>query len=321
MAINGLEIDNIIKSMSTGQAENLYYDRSKDSRFKYIAKGKEGVVYKLGHYAIKFMKNSDRSNNEIVAIKKIINRPEFINFIRFYCVKEIGDYTVYVMNLAKDHLRNWYKDKHSDCDWISMLFQILVGMYQLNIILGMYHNDLKRKNVLYDDSPQVLHYNINGIEYQIKTKSVFYISDFSHASKENKHVANISDEYFVKYELFRKIFTDVMSTELCNDKYSIKYVEDYIFDGKPLTDEYKQYYKEKEASIKKKFGNNKKMYDYIMKKTIASYGIEHNMIDITPFKSKISSPSKQVIDLFENLDYSDLEKSIGEVYALYSKLC
>jgi len=312
--INGSEINNLIKDLSEEQVEKLYYHKSQDLRFKYIARGKEGIVYKFGNYAIKFMKNEDRSDKEITAIKKIITHPEFINFIKFYLIKEIGKYTIYVMNLAQDHLRNWYKDKHSDHDWVSMLFQILVGMYQLNNVLHMYHNDLKRKNVLYNVSNQELNYNINGKTYTLKTKYVFYISDFSHASTENKHVANISDEYFVKYELFRKIFTDVMTEELCNDSNSIKDVEHYIFKDKPITDEYKEYYKSHEISIKKKFGNNKKMFDYVMKKTVASFGIEHDMIDITPFKNKVASPSKQVIDLFENLDFNNLEACIDQVY-------
>ncbi len=316
--INGLEINNIVKNITNNVAEKLYYNKNNDSRFKYIARGKEGIVYKLGNYAVKVMKNSDRSEKEIIAIKKIIEHPEFINFIRFYLVRETDEYTLYVMNLAKDHLRNWYKDKHTDQEWISMLIQILIGMYQLHNILKMFHNDLKRKNILYDyhDKVQTINYNIEGKTYKLKTNYIFYISDFSHASTENKHVANISDEYFIKHELFRKIFTDIISIELCNDEYSIKDVENFIFKNKQITDEYKQYYKEHENKIKHKFKNNKKMFEYVMKKTIASFGIEHDMIDITPFKDKISSPSKKVIELFENIDHNNILKSIDDAFSL-----
>ena len=320
--INGNDINNIIDKFDKQELEKLYNFKSKDTRFKYIARGKEVIVYKLGNYAIKIMKTDDSSDNEIVAIKKIINHPEFINFIRFYFVKEIENYTIYCMNLAKDHLRNWYKNTHTDIEWLSMLIQILIGMYQFNILLKMFHNDLKRKNVLYDyhDKIQILNYNINGKIYQLKTKYIFYISDFSHASPENKHVANISDEYFIKHELFRKIFTDVISNELIDDKYSKQYIEDYIFKNTQKSEEYKKYYQEHEQKINNKFKNNKKMIEYVLKKTIISYGIEHDMIDITPFKNKISSPSKQIIDLFSKLDFNNLEECIYESFNLLKKL-
>ena len=54
--MNGNEINNIIKNLSESELDYLFNQKSKDTRFKYIGKGMQGIVYKLENYAIKIIK-------------------------------------------------------------------------------------------------------------------------------------------------------------------------------------------------------------------------------------------------------------------------
>lgn len=321
--INGNDINKIIKQLSDQDLIKLFNKSFQDKRFSEIASGKEGIVYKLGNYAVKIMKNVDRSDKEISAIKLLTLHYEFQNFINFYMITETKTMTVYVMKLAHGTLRDWYRLNHTDCDWISMFIQVLIAMYQMNNVLKIFHNDLKRKNVLYEKlvNPKTLIYNIEGKIYKLTTKYIFYISDFSHASNESIQAANISDEYFIKYELCRKIFTDYLSEEFKSDKYTIDYVKKYIFKDNKESDEFKQYIKEQQDKINKKFKGNNKMYNFIMKKVITSFGIEHNMIDIIQIIHKIKTPSRKVTYIVEQFDDKNIIKNINNLFELYHKIC
>lgn len=318
-------INSLLKTLKLDYIHKLYRLKANDNNFKYIAKGGQGVVYRINNssYAIKIIKKIHLTNREKLA-SDIIERSGDINFIKYHLIHNIDSYVLIVMDLADGTLAEWVKVNHSECDWFNMIFQIVMAVYIMGTKYKMLHTDMKPKNILYKryDVPQILKYDINGKHYTIKSKYLFIISDFGHAilldHPESMKNYNRSDiEQFIKsnadlYELasiYKRILVDhimltydinELKTMGKNDQHFVSYYNDTVNDAERNLAKYPQNIKEK-----------------MIARSIAYYLVEKNMISIDDTKI----PSKNVINILDSILYNSIEKILGDTHAVLTKMC
>jgi len=310
--INGTTINNIVKNLNIQGLQNLYWNKSRDKRFKYLSSGNQGTVYKLGNYVVKIVEQNDYSPNEVNAIKLIIEHPEFYNFVRYYGIWKTKNYIVYVMNFINYDFRKWFEQKNSDRDWLIMLFQMLMILYQMHDVLKIYHNDLQMKNIMCSkyDTKQKLIYFINDTKYEIETNYIFRLIDFGSASHENQKVSYVSDDDLLKTFLKKLITIEILNT------YKTK--EDILKNIK-LTEDFKAHIKYRQDKLDNRVKHrqmNQNTANDLMRKEIIYYAIDNNLIDISKFKDKISKPGQDVIKLFEYYETHDILENINMTYKL-----
>ncbi len=309
--MNGNDINKIIKNLNDYELNKLYWNKSNDKRFKFLSSGNQGSVYKLGNYVVKITNKKDFSQNEFNAIKLITEHLEFNNFVKYYCITQTQNYVIYVMNYINYDLRKWFEVNHSDHEWLLMLFQILVSLYQMHNILKIYHNDLQIKNIICskNDKEQKLVYNINNKKYEIKTKYIFYIADLGSVSSENIKAAYVSDD-----DLLQTFLKKLITIELLK-KYKTK---EEILKQINQTNAFKEYIKIKkdklDARVKRK-QMNQEIADELLKKEIIYYSIDNNLIDISEIKNNIKIPSQKIIKLFDYFKEHDVIENIEIVYS------
>jgi len=310
MMINGLEINNLIKDLSEKQVEQLYYHKSRDSRFTYIDEGKEGIVYKFGNYAVRFIKTGEKDPKESKVIKnkekvereakviKLITEHNFVNFVKFFLIHNIGKYVVYVMQYLQGTLSNWWYDiKHKTAyDYLCMMEQILISIYQMNHIMKFYHNDLKFANVMFNElkNPINLKYNIEDKEYTFETKYIIYMIDFGQSGFKKDHGRLINDNEFPS-AIYRKFFENYLG-----DDYM-----DYI----EQTNELSKYYKDILKEQKRKD---------IAKKIILSYAIDHDLLD-SSLEKKITKIPFEILHMFGSYDKDDMIGNIETTCEMMQK--
>lgn len=310
--INGNDINSILKSISDDKFKELYNTTNRiiDSRFKYLNAGQQGVIYKLGNYVVKIIHKKDFSENETNIIKVITNHDEFNNFVKYYFIHKTQNYVCYVMNTIEHSLRKWFDEIHSDKDWASMLLQIIFSLYQMNIQLKIFHNDLQIKNIMYthNKDPKKLIYNIDGKKYEIKTNYIFYITDLGCASYTNAKAAYVADDELL-YTFLKKILTKQMLLMYKTKEDIIKIMK--------IDDKFELF---KIAIIKKmddkiKYKKmNKNLANEFIRKEIIYYALDNELIDMKIILDKITSPSKKIINLLLFYKTHNFIENINKTY-------
>ena len=303
---------NIIKKLTDTELEQLYWNKYINKEFKFLSSGNQGSVYKFGHYVVKIIKYEDFSIDEFNAIKLVISHQEFNNFVKYYSIERTKNYVIYVMNFINYDLRKWFDNNHTDKEWLLMLFQILVSLYQMHNILKIYHNDLQIKNIICEkfDKEQNLVYHINNKTYIIKTKYIFYIADLGSAKKENIKAAYISDDDLIQTFLKRLITKELLK---------IYKTKEDILKNVIMNEEFKTHIKIRQDKLDKRVKHRQMTQNIandLMKKEIIYYAIDNNLIDTEHIKNKITNPSLKIIKLFDHYAKNDILNNIDMTFVL-----
>jgi len=297
-------------------------------KLTYINYGREGVVYKLGQYALKFYREKNHATNELEIIKKYIipmNGGLSDNFLKVYNLTNIFGHAVIIMELIEGNLQNWVLSKHSDNEWLIMLFHVLCGILFMQCSMRIFHSDVRPKNILFSIIPEpitvkyVIKDKYTTINTTFSTNTFFKIADFGKATglnlKHNRHPRQ-SIKLFIESnadlshmrELYIRLAVDSLT-------YSHT-LKDLIEIGK--NDEYfKGYLKKKEQQINSYMPDD--MKEPTLFRAVAYYLIEKKYFDLNNFPDtgKVHMPSQKIrdiLDLFEiTKDSKSLVKLIGNI--------
>ena len=190
---------------------NDFIDNETGKKYKYISKGREGVIFEVENKIIKIFKEIDINKimkefyltgifNEIKIFKKYV--------VKMYEYYLSLDKPVIIMEKMDGTLEEWgekmvknifnIKSDEIDLTWKSMIFQIVVGFKLVNN-LGVLHNDAKPVNILYkikkfkpNDKSKKIHF-IEGVKYEVPNIFKFKIADFG-AAQILKYAVNEMDE-------------------------------------------------------------------------------------------------------------------------------
>lgn len=309
---------NIIKSLSYHDIITLIRNSNDkaNKNFKFIGKGGEGVVYKINNYAVKIYRQQNKQhkeNNEIKILKKLnelLNKNITNNFIKIYDFVWIHNFDILVMELVNGDLEKWVKIKHSDTEWLIMIFQILYGLIVLQKYLKLYHSDMKPKNILFKKvNNGVYKYVINNdnndkvASISFQTDTIFMIGDFGHAQMLTnsgeimKYIENNSDLLQLS-SFHRRLVVNMME--------NIYTLENLIEIGKKHK-QFQKYFVWSKAKIDKDLKNfDEKTKNNMLFRSLAYYLIEYDYININdlPICEKDYSclPSKKIIKILESLD-------------------
>lgn len=307
--IIGNDINIIINKLSERELLNLYNNKSHDKQFKYIAEGYQGIVYKLGNYAIKICEIDKHTKEEYPIIKILTEHNDLKNFIKFYHVRKTDKFVVYVMQYVQYTLKKLFDNKNiTDNEWLNIMFQLLVSMYNMINDLKLYHNDLKFDNVMFDEviSPIKLIFNVNHVNYEITTKYIIYVIDFGQSSFDKNKGRLINDIEFIS-TIYKKFILEV----LLHEKDFLKYIKQ--------TNELVKYMND--LKNKPKFAKQKKDFiDYIVKKLTTAYAIDNNLLNIKSCEEKYKDlPYKNIISydllhFFGTFDKNNLLDSIKRTF-------
>lgn len=181
--------------INLNECKKKIYDRS-----KFLGKGGQGSVYKIesptcGGVVLKvYHKKTDekqiyREINILDRVKKLIEDnicPNFLYYYDFFKIKKNNETDINIlMEYADGDLEKWVCETHSDVEWLSLLFQFIVGVHIIQKYLKGYHSDLKPKNIFFiktnKKDNQYLEYIINTKSYYLQnTGYLFILSDYGH---------------------------------------------------------------------------------------------------------------------------------------------
>jgi hypothetical protein len=291
--------------------------------YKFLGKGGTGVVYKVKDnsnqdeiYAIKIIPKSKFNLNEYkigVYLNGLLNS-ESINFIRTYDKIEYKDYILLKMELLEGNLAEWSKTLHTDQEWFLCILQIIINLRMLQQKINLFHRDMKPKNILYKnyDNQVKFIYELNDKTYEINTKTIFYITDFTHSKcdlneSKNNFISNYetldNDLYELKSLPQRLRVDKLIKTKSSSELQEIASSSEY----------FKGYYEEE----KKKIDNKLKSYpEHVREKhllrNICYFIVENKLIkiDISDIMSEI------VEDVLEMLLNEDIDIIIDKIYEL-----
>jgi len=168
--------------------------------------------------------------NELVLSKICPNFPLIYGYSTFYgCNKDIKNTYYYNLRQFKElnsflknrehsdkciclfiqkfdgNITQWFKEKHSYDECLSMLFQVWVALTVLNMN-GIYHTDPNKYNILYRTIPSGGHW-----KYQIYDK-IYYIPNFGHQFAITDFGGNFSDHFNIteleKFHIFNNYQKD-----------------------------------------------------------------------------------------------------------------
>jgi len=103
-------------------------DNNKQLKLEFLGKGGEGIVYKYDNYAIKFYKNIIVFNKDLFITRltnRLANDKITNNFLTLYGYTQVFQKDVMIINLIDGNLENWILSKHTDDEWLNMIFQML----------------------------------------------------------------------------------------------------------------------------------------------------------------------------------------------------
>jgi len=302
-------------------------DNNINIKLDFVGKGGEGVVYKHNDYAIKFYKNIIPFNKELFVLRLINRLGNKItnNFLTLFGCTQIFRKDVLIVNLIDGNLETWVYNKHTDNEWLCMIFQMLYGVLTMQQCLKMYHSDMKPKNLLFKKiNPSVIKYNIkNGKTehiYNIQTNYTFIISDFGHSSslmfpKKEYNEKNMSDDKIKEFINKNKdleqlaFFYKRLVVNMIKNTYDMN---DLIKMGNN-NDDFLSYMNSAKNEINSDMREyNDKVKSHMLFRSLAYYLLENNYVDIKKLKNsegKIYLPSKKIINILNSL--SDVTGTIG----------
>jgi hypothetical protein len=311
----------ILNKLNESTIDKLYKRQIKDDHFVYIARGGQGVVYKIidpvtnVKYALKVEKYTSSTKNEIYINKLINETPTDVNIIKIYSIRIVNNYVLTLMDMADGSLVDWMQHVHTDCEWLDMIFQIVMGVYALQIKYNIYHSDMKPKNILFKrlNNFEKFEYVVGDKKYSISTKCLFIISDFGHAvtiSHSGKYKKS-DVENFIKSNADLYELASIYKRLAVDNIIKIYTIEKLVSLGKK-DPHFMTYYTD---TLKKTQRDTShlpiKIQQRLILRSIAYYMVEKDMIDITDIDI---IPSKKITTILNNILYSDIVTIINETY-------
>ena len=307
--------------------------KNNDISYTYISKGGQGVVYLInekncGGVVIKIIRNTNMKKiNESTyndakifgsscekkgevyytkECKKLIDLSICPNFLYTYDSIKTQSYTIIISEFINGTLEKWVEEVHSEYEWMSMLFQIVYGVYCIQKKMTTFHGDMKPKNIFYKkiDPSIVLQYKISDNVFDVYTKGyLFMISDFGHAIKcnslNNKSLINLYIDQNKDLEHIVDLYKRILVSALIK-MYTLDDIYKIIKDKKDI------YFPEYLKKTKKDINNDLLNYPQHIKtkfllKNICYYIVEKNYITDIPQKFQtMKLPSKNVIDFIKS---------------------
>jgi hypothetical protein len=258
-------------------------------------------------------------------IKNIIDNNTCPNFLYLYYsnvllqkllndkkeIYNIDSIDIYKLNLKSHYnvtdcydgtLDDFFSEEHDIELYKSCVFQICVAVYCMQKYIGIYHNNLNTKNILFKfiDKHIVLNYNINNVKYYVPSHGfLFVITNFEESvfiTKENFKL-NRDFKYLKKLHhgplkaVLRKnnIITPHDLLKIMNIT-SIK----KIFDMLKLNDEPYNYYFSK---------NKKKISDELFSKIFYS-SFTGNIIDFSKYYTKHTEQIVKLLNFYADVVFT-----------------
>jgi len=221
--------------------------------------------------------NKDIYNIDSIEIYKL--NLKFYYIVTDYCDGSMDDF------FSEEHDIELYK---------SCIFQICVAIYCMQKHIGIYHNNLNTKNIMFKliDKNIILNYNINDVKYYVPSYGfLFVITNFEESVFITKENFKLNRDF--KY--LKKIYQNPLKTVLRKNNIIAPYdllklmnitSIKTIFDIIKLNDEPYNYYFPK---------NKKKISDELFLKIFYS-SFTGNIIDFSKYYTKNSA---QIVDLLK----------------------
>ena len=318
-------IVNNFKKIEHNKLNGILYD---NVTYNFLGKGGQGTVYEICLLKDKCIaikrsrigKNKIENENENTLLIFMSNSVKsFIcpNFLLIYDIYTINNYNYIIMEKIDGNLEKWLIFPHNDDEWLSFLFQFLIGIYAMKVYGKTYHSDLKPKNILFkniDTNNVCIKYSLNLnskiTDYFVPLHNkLFILGDFGHAQslllKSNKmssdeikyNLSNNSDLTHI-YTLPKRLIVDSIV-----NNYNLSSICDFL---EMNNVDYKNYYNKEKEKINidlKEYPD--KIKNIMLLKSLGYFIIENNLYDKLSIKkkSKYYMPSNNIIKLIvDNFD-------------------
>lgn len=264
----------------------------------FIGKGGDGIVYKIesdkcGLAVVKIFKKINDMKNEIkilTKLKNIIDDNLCPNFIYMYANKN----NKVIFEYCDGDLEKWFEEEHNYNEWFSVIFQLYMGIYYMNKIINISHNDLKPKNILFKNIKRsIFRYKINNKIYDIDNCGILIvIADFT---KYNNNKENLDLQNLIDIPNRIKINNIIKS-----NKYNL--ID--IYNKYKTNNKFIEYYNIKKKETDNIFKNNQDIKNKFFLKSLIYYLIENNLVDydINLKDELLKSPPNEIIELINKLD-------------------
>ncbi len=266
----------------------------------FIGKGGDGIVYKIesdkcGLAVVKIFKKINDMKNEIkilTKLKNIIDDNICPNFIYMYANRN----NKVIFEYCDGDLEKWFEKEHNYNEWFSVIFQLYIGIFYMNKILNISHNDLKPKNILFKNIERsIFRYKIDSKIYDIDNFGILVvIADFTkyNNNKDNSDLQNILD---IPNRI--KINNIIKSNKYNIQNIYNKYKSNYKFN---------EYYNNKKKEIDNIFKNNNNadIKNKFFLKSLIYYLIENDLVEynINTKNELLKSPPNEIINIIKKLD-------------------
>lgn len=318
------EIISTVKQFSRTETTKIFLFAKtinfRNINFEFVAQGAEGIVYKSGDIAIKFYKNTlvNQHKNELTFIKlanKLIDKNISNNFVKLYDATKLFGLNVLFLELVTGDMEIWMQNKHSDIEWLQMLFQLLCGIMIIQNCMLMYHADLKPKNILYKtyEKPKLIKYIIDDKEFTITTNTIFKISDFGGAVTLLPNFINRIPQPAIKLSIENNLdlkHLAMLHIRLLSMMIIQTYTLEEIINFGKSSDHFNDYVIKATKGVeenRRKFKHPKEFANKRLAMALSYYLVEHkyfNVDDLSNYSGTVNYlPSKTIINMFISLSY------------------
>lgn len=224
-------------------------------------------------------------------------------------VCEQNNTAIFYNELASGDFLDWCQQPHSDIEWKSLLFQVWIAVYCLQIKLQLVHNDLRISNILFhktEKSNAYIKYTINNTNYYLpNTGYVFMISDFGSAHMvEYEHNSNNIKiiEAKIKLNTDLHFFHDLynrLQVLILYDRYTLTELTSLFTSDKDL-----KYYNEIKQEVTTRFSKSGR-FDEKFKIGLIYYLMENNKLGTIEFdkhKDKFHLPPPEFAKILQELN-------------------
>jgi serine/threonine protein kinase len=286
-----------------------------------LAEGSFGYVYlkyenTCGSLVIKKFKKIQRDSSIIKTECKILNMvkkavDDFIcpNFIYAYYAIYNKIEPLVIMEYIDITLGQFAKNEYSLHIFDVIIFQILMGVLCMEKSLKINHNDLGKDNIFikFINKDTVLKYNINGIEYYVKTYGyLVVIGDFGISTLKKSQIKNNTLEYRFATSLNMSFLKCKLRTNKIDTVDKLMY---YIIDKKIVPTIQKKYeeYIEKankrydDIHLRYKEKTSEYVDSMIFNRMIKYLFFDNNYIDVKDVLSDLEYSNYLYIDNISNI--------------------
>jgi len=285
--------------------------------YNFIAKGGQGQVFSLEYdnhiFAIKQSKIINKNEKQLLELMGgYVDSHICPHFLLIYAISTIENKDYVLMEKIDGDLNNWLSDEHTDDEWMSFLFQMLISVYVMKNYAKTYHNDMKPKNILFkilQSQPQnaYLEYKLGDNTYYVPVfDKLFIIGDFGQAQSlllnsnkmnndEIKQHLDNNDDFINIHTLPSRIKVDNIIKN-CN-------INDIINLFKKNQIDYEEYYNKSKNEINRDMKSYPQhIKDNMLLKSMAYFLIENKLYEqiYIKNKSKMILPSIKIQKFIED---------------------